>query len=85
MVVAKLVLRNLLGIAGYGLRDVSVDEVKLQRYTDSDWVECKRQKDRLGVLLQLGLVVISWISRKQAPVALSTVGVYCSQCVIFLL
>ena len=37
-VAAKHVLRYLRGTIGYGLRYVLGCEVRLQRYTDSDWV-----------------------------------------------
>jgi hypothetical protein len=37
-IAAKHVLRYLHGTVGYGLRNVSDGEVKLQGYTDFDWV-----------------------------------------------
>jgi hypothetical protein len=37
-IATKHVLRYLHGTIGYGLRYVLGDEVKLQGYTDSDWV-----------------------------------------------
>jgi hypothetical protein len=74
LVVAKHVLRYLNGTIGYGLRYVSDGEVKLQGYIDSDWAGSAVDRKRTsGCCFSLGLGTISWLSRKQSSVALSTI------------
>jgi hypothetical protein len=52
-IVAKHVLRYLHGTVGYGLRYVSDGDVKLQGYTDSDWVgSVVDQEKHIRMLLQ---------------------------------
>jgi hypothetical protein len=70
--IMKHVLRYLHGMIGYGLRYVSYGEMKLLGYTDSDWVGSVVDRKRTsGCCFSLGLGVISWLRRKQMPVALS--------------
>jgi hypothetical protein len=70
---AKHMLRYLLGTIGYGLRNVSSGDVKLQGYTDSDWAgSAVDRKSTSGYCFSLGSGMISWLSRKQTSVALST-------------
>jgi hypothetical protein len=72
-VAAKHVLRYLCGTVGYGLRYVSGGEVRLQGYTDSDWAgSAVDRKSTSGCCFSLGSTMISWFSRKQTSVALST-------------
>jgi hypothetical protein len=74
LVAAKHVLRYLHGTVGYGLRYVSDGEVKLQGYTDSDWARSAvDRKSTSGCCFSLGSGMISWFSRKQLSVALSTI------------
>jgi hypothetical protein len=69
----KHMLRYLHGTVGYGLRYVSSGDVKLQGYTDSDWAgSAVDQKSTSGCCFSLGSGMISWLSRKQTSVALST-------------
>jgi hypothetical protein len=70
-VAAKHVLIYLHGTVGYGLRYVSGGEVRLQGYTDSDWVGSAVDRlSTLGCCFNLRSITIS---RKQVFVALSTV------------
>ena len=72
-IAAKHVLKYLRGTMGYGLRYDSECDLKLQGFTDSDWAGCSTdRKSTLGCCFSLGSVVISWCSRKQKLVALST-------------
>jgi hypothetical protein len=73
-IAAKHVLRYLHGMVGYGLIYVSHSAVKLQGYTDSDWAESVVDgKNTSGCCFSLGSGMISWLSRKQTSVALSTI------------
>jgi hypothetical protein len=70
---AKHMLRYLDGTIGYGLRYVSDGDVKLQGYTNSDWAgSVVDGKSTSGCCFNLGSSMISWLSRKQTSVALST-------------
>ena len=71
---AKHVLRYLCGTMGYGLRYDSECDLKLQGFTDLDWVGYSTdRKSTSGCCFSLGSAVISWRSRKQNSVALNTV------------
>eukprot|EP00253_Pinus_taeda_P026139 PITA_26139 len=69
---AKNLLRYLRGIITHGLRYTTRD-VRLHGYSDIDWasnvVDCKSTP---GCCFSLGSASISWMSRKQKSVALST-------------
>jgi hypothetical protein len=72
-IAAKHVLRYLRGTMEYGLRYVRGDGVQLQGYTDSDWAgSAVDRKSTSGCCFSLGSTVISWFSRKQTSVALSS-------------
>ena len=60
MISAKHILRCLKGIVDYGLKYEVNQKINLEGYVDSDWVG------------NVGSGVISWFSRKQSCVALST-------------
>jgi hypothetical protein len=67
------VLRYLRGIMEYGLRYLGDGQVKLQVYTNSNWARnAIDKKSTLGCCFSLGSTTISWISRKQTFVALSS-------------
>lgn len=72
---AKNLLIYLRGTVTYGLRYTARD-VKLLGYTDADWagsvVYCKSTS---GCCFSLESASISWMSRKQKSVALSTAEV----------
>jgi hypothetical protein len=73
LVAAKHVLRYLKGTIDYGLRYVSDHKISLQGYTDSDWAgSVTDRKSTSGCCFSLGSAMISWFSRKQTSVALST-------------
>jgi hypothetical protein len=72
-VATKHVLRYLRGTMEYGLRYLGDGEVKLQVYTDSDWAgSATDRKSTLGCCFSLGSTMVSWFSRKQTSVALSS-------------
>ena len=57
----------------FGLDYRQEDGVRLAGYTDSDWIGCASdRKGTVGCCFGLGSVVVSWISRKQKSVALSS-------------
>ena len=72
-IAAKHVLRYLHGKIGYGLRYTSVGGVRLSGYTNSDWANSAvDRKSTSGYCFSMGSAMISWSSRKQSSVALST-------------
>jgi hypothetical protein len=72
-VAAKHVLRYLCGTVDYGLDYLRGDGVRLVGYTDSDWAGCvSDRKSTFGCCFRLGSIVVSWFSRKQKSVALSS-------------
>ena len=72
-VAAKHVLRYLHGTVGYGLRYLVDSDMHLVGYTDSDWAgSVEDRKSTSGCCFSLEYVVISWFSRKQTSVALSS-------------
>ena len=72
-VAAKHVLRYLRGIVGYGLRYASSIDMRLQGYVDYDWTRSTvDKKSTSGCCFNLGSTMVSYCSRKQTSVALST-------------
>ena len=66
-------LRYLHGTIGYGLRYTSGEGVKLEGFTDSDWAgSAVDRKSTSGCCFSLGSAMVSWFSKKQSSVALST-------------
>ena len=62
----KHVLRYIAGTMDYGLDYVRGDGVGLVGYSDLDWAGCASdRKSTSRCCLGLGLVVVSWFSRKQ--------------------
>ena len=69
----KHVLRYLIGTSGYGLWYRQSDEVKLCGFTDADWaVSPTDRKSTSGGIFSIGSTAVSWYSRKQISVALSS-------------
>jgi hypothetical protein len=67
------ILRYLHGMITYGLRYVSKNNIHLHGFTDSDWARsADDRKSTSGMCFSLGSAMISWDSRKQKSVALST-------------
>eukprot|EP00253_Pinus_taeda_P014746 PITA_14746 len=72
-VAAKHILRYLKGTVDFGLDYRQGDGVRLAGYTDSDWASCASdRKSTFECCFGLGSIVVSWISRKQQLVALSS-------------
>ena len=69
----KHVMRYLKGTLDYGLKYTSDSEISLNGFTDSDWAgSAKDKKSTSGGCFSLGSGMISWFSRKQTSIALST-------------
>ena len=69
----KHVLRYLRGTSEYGLWYKQMDEVKLHGFTDVDWAGSPTdRKSTSGGIFSIGSMTVSWYSRKQRIVALSS-------------
>ena len=74
LIVAKHVMRYLKGTLDFGLSYSSENEFRLFRFTDSDWSGSTTDRKRTsGCCFSLGSTMISWLSRKQSSISLSTV------------
>ena len=72
----KHVLRYLRGTSEYGLWYKHTKGVKLQGFTDANWAGIPSdKKSTLGGIFSIGSTTISWYSRKQRSVALSSTEV----------
>ena len=70
---AKNLLRYLRGMINHGLR-YTVGSVTLHGYTDADWAgSVVDRKSTSGCCFNIGSASISWMSRKQKSMALSTI------------
>jgi hypothetical protein len=68
------VLRYIVGTVDYGLDYTRGDGISLVGYTDSEWAGCATdRKSTLGCCFGLGSGLVSWFSRKQKSVVLSSV------------
>ena len=73
LIAAKHILRYLRGTVDYGLKYESNQKINLEGYVDSDWAgSAIDRKSTSGCCLSMGSGVISWFSKKQFCVALST-------------
>jgi hypothetical protein len=73
LVVAKHVMRYLKGTLDCGLNYDGDHDFTLSGYTDSDWAgSVSDRKSTSGCCFSLGSTMISWQSRKQSIIALST-------------
>ena len=73
MIAAKHVMRYLKGTIDFGLYYVGNHDYKLYGYKDADWVgSISDRKNTSSGCYSLGSAMISWFSRKQSSVALST-------------
>jgi hypothetical protein len=74
LVAAKHVMRYLKGTIDYGLSYDGDHDFTLSGYTDADWVgSVSKRKRTSGCCFSLGSAMISWQSRKQSSIVLSTV------------
>ena len=82
LISTKHILRYLRGIIDYGLKYEANQKINLEGYVDSDWAgSAIDRKSTSGCCFSMGLGVISWFSRKQSCVALSTAEVeYVTTC-----
>ena len=70
---AKHAMRYLKGMIEYGLSYTRDNDFRLYGYIDSNWVgSVSDRKSTSGGCFSLGSAMISWLSRKQASVSLST-------------
>eukprot|EP00253_Pinus_taeda_P029516 PITA_29516 len=70
---AKCVLRYLSGTCNYGLLYIDISDVTLAGYSDSDWAgNLDDRRSITGYAFSIGSGVISWSSKKQSTVALSS-------------
>ena len=73
MTAAKHILRYLRGTIDYGLKYEANQKINLEGYVDSDWARSAiDRKSTLGCCFNMGSDVISWFSRAQSCVTLST-------------
>ena len=73
LIAAKHELRYLKGTVDYGIKYDANQKINLHGYVDSNWVGNSTDRKRtLGCCFSLGFGMISWFSRKQSCVALST-------------
>ena len=71
---AKHILRYIAGTVDYGLDYKRSGGVGLVGFTDSDWASSASEwKSTFGCCFSLGSTAVSWFSRKQKSVALSSV------------
>ena len=69
----KHVMRHQKGTLDYGLRYASDGDIRLHRFTDSDWAgSAEDRKSTSRCCFSLGSSMISWFIRKQFSIALST-------------
>ena len=73
MIATKHILRYLKGTFEYRVKYEANQKINLHGYVDSDWVgNATNRKSTLGCCFSMGSSVISWFSKKQSYVALST-------------
>ena len=71
--VAKHAIRYLRGTVDYGLKYDANQKINVEGYVDLDWAgSAIDRKITSGCCFNMGLGVISWFSRKQSCVVLST-------------
>ena len=82
VIVTKHVLRYLKGIVDYGLKYDVNQNINLHGYVDLDWSgSTTDRKSTLGCCFSLVSRMISWFSKKQSCVVLSTAEAeYASPC-----
>ena len=74
--IVKHILRYIIGIVEYGLVYEHRGSVQLTCFTDVDWEGCvEDRKSTSCCCLSIGSGVVSWFSKKQKSVALSSAKV----------
>ena len=69
----KRILRYIKGTMNYGLTFTASDDFTLHGYSDSDWAGCtESRKSTSGYAFFIGSCIVSWASKKQSIVALSS-------------
>ena len=69
----KRVLRYVKGTLNYGLRFTVAENFTLYGYSDADWAGChETRKSTSGQVFRIGNCTVSWRSKKQSVVALSS-------------
>lgn len=71
-IAAKRVLSYLAGTINYGLCFYKSDKLNVRAYADADWGNSVDRKSYTGYIVKIGNNVVSWESRKQHCVALSS-------------
>ncbi|XP_017647880.1 secreted RxLR effector protein 161-like [Gossypium arboreum] len=70
---AKRILRYVAGIVNFGIWYCKVSNFKLIGFTDSDWAcYLDDRKKTSGNVFSFGSVVVTWSSKKQETIALSS-------------
>ena len=73
LIATKHILRYLRGTIDYGLKYEANQNINLEGYVDLDWAGSAIDRKRTsGCCFNMGSGVISWFSRKQSCVTLST-------------
>ena len=68
------IFRYLKGIEEFGLWYTKGKDLSLIAYTDVDWASCiDDQRSTSGVAFYLSECLVSWLSKKQSSISLSTV------------
>jgi len=69
----KWILRFVKGTASYGLFYSSLQNLEITGYSDSDWAgSLEDRKSTIGFVFFMGETALTWTSKKQSIVALST-------------
>ncbi|KAL0359322.1 UNVERIFIED_CONTAM: Retrovirus-related Pol polyprotein from transposon RE1 [Sesamum angustifolium] len=72
---AKRILRYIKGSLDYGLLYKNSNDFKLKGFTDADWAgDASDRRSTSGYCFNIVSVVVSWCSKKQSTVALSSTG-----------
>lgn len=73
IIIVKRTLRYLKGTTDYGLQYPKGNNLIIQAFTDADWVgSVDDHKSTHGATFYLGGCLISWLSKRQASISLST-------------
>ena len=72
-VVTKIVLRYLHGTCDYGILYIDTSDVTLAGFSDFDWAgNLDDRRSIMGYAFSIGSGVITWSSKKQSTVSLSS-------------